>query len=93
MQATKSLTRLLRVFIHNRYPLSAAHPAILPISNPRLFFLLTNLAPGEASTSSSQKLYVTFFAFGEVVISVFGSQSEKYDGNKSANVSGAMDMP
>ena len=58
-----------------------------------------NSAPGKTSTSSSQKLYVTFVAFGEVVIrtlgGVFGSQSEKYDANgsesMSAEVSGAMD--
>jgi len=53
------------------------------------------------STSSSQKLYVTFVALGEVVIRTFGgvvgSQSEKYDANgsesMSADVSGAMDRP
>ena len=52
-------------------------------------------------TSSSQKLYVTFVALGEVVIKtlggVFASQSEKYGANgsesMSADVSGAMDMP
>ena len=43
------------------------------------------------STSSSQKLYVTFVALGEVVIrsfgGVFGSQSEKYDANGSESMS------
>ena len=51
--------------------------------------------------SSSQKLYVTFVALGEVVTKifgrVFGSQSEKYDANgsesMSAKVSGAIDTP
>lgn len=38
------------------YPLPAAQPAILPISNPLPFFgLLTNSAPGNTPTSSSQK--------------------------------------
>jgi len=52
------------------------------------------------STSSSQKLYVTFVV-GEVVIGTFGgavgSRSEKYDANwsesMSADVSGTMDTP
>ena len=51
------------------------------------------------TTSSSQKVYVAFVAFCEVVIRtfgrVFGSQSEKYTANgsesMSADVSGAMD--
>ena len=53
------------------------------------------------STSSSQKLYVAFVDFGEVVIRTFGrvlgSQSENYDANGSESVSGevsgSMDMP
>ena len=50
-----------------------------------------NSAPGNISTSSSQKLYVTFVAFGEVVIRTLGgtsgSQSEKYAANGSESIS------
>ena len=53
------------------------------------------------TTSSSQKFYVTFVAFDEVVIRTLGevleSQSEKYDVNElesmSVDVSRAMDTP
>lgn len=54
------------------YPRSAAHPAILPGSDPFPFFRLMNSAPGKTPTSSSQNSYVAFEAFGEVVISIFG---------------------
>jgi len=83
-----------------RYPLSAAYPAILPISNPRSF-LLTNSAPGKTPTSSSKKVRVTLVTLSEVVIRTFGgefgSQSEKYDANvsesMSTKVSGAIGAP
>lgn len=55
------------------YPLPAAHPAILPNSNPLPFFgLLMNSAPGKIPTNSSQKSYVTRVAFAEVVMRTFG---------------------
>jgi len=71
----------------------------MPISNPRPFFLLANLAPEETSTIPPQQSYVACVALGEVVIrafgGVFGSQSEKYDangsGSTSAEVYGAVD--
>lgn len=66
------------------YPLPAAHPAILPTSNPFPFFRRINSAPGKTPTSSSQKSYVVREALGEVVISIFGGVkgSEEEDGEK-----------
>jgi hypothetical protein len=53
-------------------PLPAAHPAILPISNPLVFGRRWNSAPGKTPTSSSQNSYVVRVALGDVVISTFG---------------------
>lgn len=54
------------------YPRTAAHPAMRPISNPLPFFLRIYSAPGKMPTNSSQKSYVDFEAFGEVVMSTLG---------------------
>ena len=76
------------------YPLPAAHPAILPISNPFPFFLLINSAPGKTPTNSSQKSYVAREALGPVVIRTLGgvngsAEEEKKDAKGSDAMSRA----
>lgn len=76
------------------YPRPAAHPAILPSSNPLPFFLRMNSAPGNTPTSSSQKSYVIFVALGEVVIKILGgmlgsSVDVKYEAKGSDAISTA----
>jgi len=56
------------------YPLSAAYPEILPISNLRSFFLLKNSSPRKTPTSPPKKLHVTLIALSEVVIRTFGEK-------------------
>jgi len=73
--------------VHDRYPLSTAHP------NPAHFEPLSLLPPDKFSPRKKQllaKVVRHFRRFGEVVIKtfggVFGSQSEKYDANRSESV-------